>query len=658
MKRLACEICGSTDLIKQDGVFVCQSCGCKYSVEEVRRMMVEGTAEVTGTVKGDNTAAIENYLKIAKNALEASNNEEAENYANKIIELDAQNSVAWEIKGQAAGWQSKANNNRLGEAVIAWTNAVEFSTEEERPQLRERIANAFVCLLLAMVQLRANNFASIQDEERLNAVLGDLSGGIEMMNTLMAKAGVSFNRIPVYTEVAKKLNGAGCDGYKEAQKDFGPEHHNMSKWQWERFTARCDNCVALLEKAVKYCRDRELGKTICNNMITIAKDVKNSCSWKFDVNSWSSDHYVMDYAFTDEAKEAREKNIEGYRKYRRFFETNQGEKLLKDLRREREAEEIELGRKRYWQEHYAERTQLEAEKEQLKNENVRLESQLYSLPISEQMEETKKKKKGLQTELDELGLFKGKEKKLLQGQIAELEKQYQKQREEEATEKNTIKEAMNRNKQRIHAIDAEYELPRGRVSADTGNVYLKNAVVDGKFTVSPEKLGEHLSSVLPHPYKFAGVGIYPSSLTDFGPQWELRFINEDERGENKNISAHVYCAAQDEKSPIENIIIEGMPAIISNEKVGRDWGIIGSYVFMSLFEGMTQSEAEDLVVGIRHSDGRTLWTQDCIKYEYASYVVNLMGLVSLEYDVLLIRASDERKEPQPVEILSDELPDL
>ena len=29
MKRLTCEMCGGTDLIKQDGVFVCQNCGKK-----------------------------------------------------------------------------------------------------------------------------------------------------------------------------------------------------------------------------------------------------------------------------------------------------------------------------------------------------------------------------------------------------------------------------------------------------------------------------------------------------------------------------------------------------------------------------------------------------------------------------------------------------
>lgn len=62
MKQLTCEMCGGTDLIKQDGVFVCQSCGCKYSVEEAKKMMIDGTVDVSGsTIKIDISAEIE-YL--------------------------------------------------------------------------------------------------------------------------------------------------------------------------------------------------------------------------------------------------------------------------------------------------------------------------------------------------------------------------------------------------------------------------------------------------------------------------------------------------------------------------------------------------------------------------------------------------------------------
>ena len=29
MKQLTCEMCGGTDLVKDGGVFICQTCGCK-----------------------------------------------------------------------------------------------------------------------------------------------------------------------------------------------------------------------------------------------------------------------------------------------------------------------------------------------------------------------------------------------------------------------------------------------------------------------------------------------------------------------------------------------------------------------------------------------------------------------------------------------------
>lgn len=46
MKQLKCEMCGSTDVMKQDGVFVCQNCGIKYSAEEAKKMMIDGVVNV------------------------------------------------------------------------------------------------------------------------------------------------------------------------------------------------------------------------------------------------------------------------------------------------------------------------------------------------------------------------------------------------------------------------------------------------------------------------------------------------------------------------------------------------------------------------------------------------------------------------------------
>ena len=80
MKQLTCEMCGSTDLMKDGGVFVCQSCGCKYSVEEARKMMVEGTVDVTGTVKVDTSDELKNLYELARRAKIDNNSENAQKY--------------------------------------------------------------------------------------------------------------------------------------------------------------------------------------------------------------------------------------------------------------------------------------------------------------------------------------------------------------------------------------------------------------------------------------------------------------------------------------------------------------------------------------------------------------------------------------------------
>lgn len=41
MKRIYCEACESNDLVKQGELFVCEACGCKYSLAEAQKQVVE-----------------------------------------------------------------------------------------------------------------------------------------------------------------------------------------------------------------------------------------------------------------------------------------------------------------------------------------------------------------------------------------------------------------------------------------------------------------------------------------------------------------------------------------------------------------------------------------------------------------------------------------
>ncbi len=81
-------MCGGHDLVKQDGLYVCQDCGTKYTVEEAKKMMVEGTVEVAGTVKVDTSDKLSNLYQLARRARDDNNNDMAEKYYNRILEED------------------------------------------------------------------------------------------------------------------------------------------------------------------------------------------------------------------------------------------------------------------------------------------------------------------------------------------------------------------------------------------------------------------------------------------------------------------------------------------------------------------------------------------------------------------------------------------
>lgn len=98
MKQLTCEMCGSTDLMKQDGVFVCQTCGCKYSVEEAKKMMVEGTVDVAGTVAIDNSEMLSNLCKMAWMKFNSGDRIGTEQLLDEIFKIDFGVVDAWLLK--------------------------------------------------------------------------------------------------------------------------------------------------------------------------------------------------------------------------------------------------------------------------------------------------------------------------------------------------------------------------------------------------------------------------------------------------------------------------------------------------------------------------------------------------------------------------------
>ncbi len=300
MKQLTCEMCGGTDLVKQDGMFVCQTCGTKYSVEEAKKMMIEGTVDVSGsTVKVDNSASIDNYFILAESAYDSSNKKEAESYCNKILEIEPENYKAWLIKGKAAGWQSTLREIRIEESINCFTKAVDNAPEDDVERVKKEASQEIEELSTALMKLCCDNFAKWASTDNANSILKTLKLVQLYTLILLAKCGVKADGFK--QKIAIKLNNAAISAWNnKICSDYWGDGH-PSKYDLQRFIEQSDAVIAIIKAAIDFCDDDDSADVIrYKNLITI--DQRLIDAWSY---TYSNGGYVKETTLTAEAKQSR-----------------------------------------------------------------------------------------------------------------------------------------------------------------------------------------------------------------------------------------------------------------------------------------------------------------------------------------------------------------
>lgn len=298
MKQLTCEMCGSTELMKQDGVFVCQTCGTKYSVEEAKKMMVEGTVEVAGTVKVDDSAKIANYYTMAENAYDASNQKEAESYCNRIIEIEPNNYKAWLLKGRAAGWQSTLANIRVEESVNCFNKAIDNAPEDKVEEVKKVASDEISELSLALITLCCDNYSKNGSINNANAIKKNVQA-VKLYSLLfLAKCGVKATDLNA--SIALKINEAVVAAYQnDIKKDYWGSTGHPPKAAWDRYTEQCWAAIDLINLAINLSDDDGTAdKTRYENKIFILKELESSGSYHYSNGGWSKE-----YTYTGESKQ-------------------------------------------------------------------------------------------------------------------------------------------------------------------------------------------------------------------------------------------------------------------------------------------------------------------------------------------------------------------
>lgn len=257
MKKIKCEMCGGTDLIKENGVFVCENCGTKYSVEEAKKMMVEGVVEVKGKVKIDKEDSISNYLTMANNAYDASNYQEAENYCNKVIEIDLNHYEAWLLKGKAAGWQSTVGNKRFAESISCFINAIKKSPEDKKKEVADNSVKEIINLADALVATCCGHFIDIPDADNAKSILDNSNVAIDSISKVMLACTEEKILVNVddltneELEIMHKVKNAVDNAWVYVLRDFAGDDGRPNHYDYDRYLERARACYTLAEFVAK-----------------------------------------------------------------------------------------------------------------------------------------------------------------------------------------------------------------------------------------------------------------------------------------------------------------------------------------------------------------------------------------------------------------------
>ena len=196
MKALVCEMCNSNDLIKQDGFYVCQHCGTKYSPEEAKKLMIEGTVDVSGsTIKVDNSAFVERYLANARRAKEKEDWDETEKYYNMVEQNDPTNieAIFYSSFGKAKKslvesdiYKREAAFKVLQNCVSILDDNFDIEKEAEEKEIIEQISADILLMSCSeyVYTQKKNGYGIVVSDDRAKTITMFNNLGKEFMVTL------------------------------------------------------------------------------------------------------------------------------------------------------------------------------------------------------------------------------------------------------------------------------------------------------------------------------------------------------------------------------------------------------------------------------------------------------------------------------------------
>ena len=199
-------MCGSAEFLKQEGVFICQSCGLKYSAEEMKKMLSENSVEV---VEADTVDNSNNYIPVVipKRFTDEYLEDQKSSLEEKIYDLEEKIEKLKE-KIQEAGDKRKECHDEIynglqlelrdaREQVAVGRHNQQSTDNFSKWRSHEKNWQKRVDELIYAIQQAENKADKFEnDRENMKKIIEEKKGGITMAKTKLRETEILLPKTP------------------------------------------------------------------------------------------------------------------------------------------------------------------------------------------------------------------------------------------------------------------------------------------------------------------------------------------------------------------------------------------------------------------------------------------------------------------------------
>ena len=542
MKKLVCELCGESDFLKTDGMFECQSCGAKYSLEEARSMFIDvddsnstrskapandiayedspdkktvkrvvvaprpgqgqtvkrvvptptrrvvatpqpgkkvvvqkptdgktpvvkkvvvkpqvrttheveveepqvKTVDVNKGMGIGSAQMIENLFILSQNAFDSENYVDAENYANRVIELDASNSDAWLMKGNCAGKNTDGTSIRLLESINCWNTCLVNSEKSDYEDYQFTVRTNCIDIAVAYVIKNCKKFMTTPNNENFDLI----KEKIDELEPIIRKANQTFgvDVISYEDKLASNISAIVTAISKQSIKDYGKKKEQQTEEKYKQFVAIQDACIYAWEYLLKLAKRHGTVTAILSNIKKMNEAIIRNCGYK--VTGGGKIKVAVECSMAE-----KNKRLEAIKRDRKIVED-----MFVDIRK-RDRVEQKFKNEKYWAEHAEEKAALLEEHTKLDHEVFELENSKLKMPELTELKKLEEEALRLQI-LKDNPTYSNKERTAYMNQLTKVKKQVVTKKRELASRLNPIEQQIEKYKKRMFTIETELNMNR------------------------------------------------------------------------------------------------------------------------------------------------------------------------------------------------------